>query len=83
MIFRLLAFSLAYLEIRSRNEEVINKLYTKQDLPAKGFYFLLYRCRYLLFVSEIIDLVCVLVTTRNMSVVVGYTRVYKKKIQEP
>ena len=55
MIFRLLAFSLAYLEIRSRNEEAIN-CDKKEDLPAKGFYFLLYRCRYLLFVSEIIDL---------------------------
>ena len=47
------AFSLAYLEIRSRNEEAIkstrNRIYS-----LKMFYFILYRRRYFLFVSEFI-----------------------------
>ena len=47
------AVSLACLEIRSRNEEVIisteNRIYL-----LKVFYFLLYRRRYILFVSELI-----------------------------
>ena len=44
---------LAYLEIRSRNEEAIN--YTRNMIYSlKVFYFLLYRRRYFLFVSELI-----------------------------
>ena len=47
------AVSLACMEIRSRNEEVIisteNSIYS-----LKVFYFLLYRRRYILFVSELI-----------------------------
>ena len=47
------AFSLAWLEIRSRNEEAIN---TTRNMiySLKVFYFLLYRRRYFLFVSELI-----------------------------
>ena len=47
------ACSLACLEIRSRNEEAINS--TRNMLYSlKVFYFLLYRRRYFLFVSELI-----------------------------
>ena len=47
------AVSLACLEIRSRNEEAINS--TRNSIYSlKVVYFLLYRCRYFLFVSEFI-----------------------------
>ena len=45
------AFSLAYLEIRSRNEWAINST-RNRIYSLKVFYFLLYRRRYFLFVSE-------------------------------
>ena len=68
------AFSLPFLEIRSRTEQVIistqNSIYS-----LKVFYFLLYRRRYFLFISELIFCTRVLATTRNTSVVVGYTHV--------
>ena len=47
------AFSLAFLEIRSRNEEAIIST-RKRIYSLKVFYFLLYRRRYLLLVSELI-----------------------------
>ena len=47
------AFSLPCLEIRSRTEEVINST-QKSIYSLKVFYFLLYRHRYFLFVSELI-----------------------------
>ena len=47
------AFSLACLEIRSRNKEAINST-TNTIYSLKVFYFLLYRSRYFLFVSELI-----------------------------
>ena len=73
------AFSLACLEIRSRNEEAI-QLYTKQDLLAKVFfpaYFIdvEHSSGYLIFICFWIDLVRVLATTGNTSAVAGYTRV--------
>ena len=76
------AFSLAYLEIRSRNEWAINST-RNRIYSLKVFYFLLYRRRYFLFVSELIDLVRVLATTgkrlRSQAI-----RVYKcTKIQGP
>ena len=53
------AFSLAFLEIRSSNEEAINS--KRNSIHSlKVFYLLLYRCRvffrifYFLFVSELI-----------------------------
>ena len=48
---RILYTSLACLEIRSRNEEAI---YSTRNMiySLKVFYFLLYRHRYFLFVSE-------------------------------
>ena len=46
-------FSLACLEIRSRNEEAINST-RNMIYSLKVFYLLLYRRRYLLFVSELI-----------------------------
>ena len=47
------AISLACLEIRSRNEEASN--FTRNRIYSlKGFYFLLYRRRYFLLVSELI-----------------------------
>ena len=47
------AFRLACLEIRSRNEETINS--TRNMIYSLNvFYFLLYRRRYFLFVSEFI-----------------------------
>ena len=47
------AFGLACLEIRSRNEEAIYP--TRYRIYSlKVFYFLLYRSRYFLFVSEFI-----------------------------
>ena len=51
------AFSLAFLEIRSRNEEAINST-QKRIYSLKVFYFLLYRRRYLLLVSELIKYAC-------------------------
>ena len=47
------AFSLAYLEIKSRNEEEID---SKRNMiySLKGIYLLLYRRRYFIFVSELI-----------------------------
>ena len=47
------AFSLAGLEIKSRNKEEIN---SKKNIIylLKVFYFLLYRRQYILFVSELI-----------------------------
>ena len=47
------AFRLACLEIRSRNEEGINST-RNMIYSLKVFYFLLYRRRYFLFVSELI-----------------------------
>ena len=47
------AFSLACLEIRSRNKEAINST-TNTIYSLKVFYFLLYRSPYFLFVSELI-----------------------------
>ena len=47
------ALSLACLKIRSRNEEAINSTRNETDLLAV-FYFLLYRRRYFLLVSELI-----------------------------
>ena len=47
------ACRLAYLEIRSRNEEAINST-RNRIYSLKVFYFLLYRRRYFLFVSELI-----------------------------
>ena len=47
------AFGLASLEIRSRNEEAINST-RNRIYSQKVFYFLLYRRRYFLFVSEFI-----------------------------
>ena len=46
-------FSLARLEIWSRNEEAINST-RNRIYSLKVFYFLLYRRRYFLFVSELI-----------------------------
>ena len=48
---------LACLEIRSRNEEVINST-RNMIYSLKVFYFLLYRRRYFLFVSELIQYAC-------------------------
>ena len=49
------AFRLARLEIRSRNEETINSTRNMiYSLKVWFFYFLLYRRRYFLFVSELI-----------------------------
>ena len=49
------AFRLARLEIRSRNEEKINSTRNMiYSLKVWFFYFLLYRRRYFLFVSELI-----------------------------
>ena len=48
------AFSLACLKITSRNEEAINSTRNETDLLANFFYFLLYRRRYFLLVSELI-----------------------------
>ena len=45
--------SLACLEIRSRNEDAVNSTRNKMYL-LKVFYFLLYRRRYFLVVSELI-----------------------------
>ena len=47
------AFSLACLEIKLRNEEEID---SKRNMiySLKDFYFLPYRCQYVLFVSELI-----------------------------
>ena len=50
-------FSLARLEIRSRNEEAINST-RNRIYSLKVFYFLLYRRRYFLFVSELIQYAC-------------------------
>ena len=50
-------FSLACLEIRSRNEEAINST-RNRIYSLKVFYFLLYRRRYFLFVSELIQYAC-------------------------
>ena len=47
------AFRLARLEIRSRNEETINST-RNMIYSLKVFYFLSYRRRYFLFVSELI-----------------------------
>ena len=47
------ASGLACLEIRSRNEEVINST-RNMIYSLKVFYFLLYRRRYFLFVAELI-----------------------------
>ena len=48
------AFRLARLEIRSRNEETINSTRNMiYPLKVWFFYFLLYRRRYFLFVSEL------------------------------
>ena len=47
------AFHLACLEIRSRTEEAINSTRNMID-SLKVFYFLHYRRRYFLFVSELI-----------------------------
>ena len=47
------AVSLACLEIRSRNEETVNSA-RNTIYSSKVFYFLLYRRRYFLFVSELI-----------------------------
>ena len=44
---------LAWKEIRSRNEEAINSA-RNMIYSLKVFYFLLYRRRYFLFVSELI-----------------------------
>ena len=47
------AFSLACLEIRPRNKGAINS--TRNSIYLlKIFYFLLYWCQYILFVSELI-----------------------------
>ena len=59
---------------RSRNEEAINSRRNMIYSP-KVFYLLLYRRRYLLFVSETKLNTAVLATTRNTSAVAGYTRV--------
>ena len=49
------AFRLARLEIRSRNEETINSTRNMiYSLKVWFFYFLLYLGRYFLFVSELI-----------------------------
>ena len=50
-------FSLACLEIRSRNEEEINSTQNK-IYSVKVFYFLLYRHQYFLLVSELIKYTC-------------------------
>ena len=47
------AVGLTCLEIRSRNEEAINST-RNMIYSLKVFYFLLYRRRYFLFVSELI-----------------------------
>ena len=47
------AFSLACLEIRSRNEEAINSTQNR-IYSLKVFYFLLYGRQYFLFVYELI-----------------------------
>ena len=63
------------LEIRSRNEEVINST-RNTSYSLKVFYFLLYRCRYVLFVSELIyTVVRVLATPKNTSAVAAYMHV--------
>ena len=50
--------------VDSRNEEAVNS--TRSTIYSlKVFYYLLYRRRYFLFVSELIDLVRVLATTGN------------------
>ena len=54
---RTAAFSLACLKIRSRNEEAINST-RNRIYSLKVFYFLLYRRRYFLFVSELIQYAC-------------------------
>ena len=51
------AASLVCLEIRSRNEEAINST-RNRIYSLKVFYFLLYRRRYFLFVSELIQYAC-------------------------
>ena len=51
------AFILACFEIRSRNEEAINST-RNMIYSLKVFYFLLYRQRYFLFVSELIYYAC-------------------------
>ena len=63
--------SLARLEIRSRNEEVINST-RNRIYSLKDFYFLLYRPRLSLLVSEL-ALVRMLATTGKRSAVAGYT----------
>ena len=68
------AFSLSCLEIRSRNEEVINST-RNRIYSLKVFYFLLYQRWYFLLVSELIILLRVLAMTENISAVAGYTRV--------
>ena len=47
------AFSLALLRIRLRNEQAINST-RNRVYSLKVFCFLLYQCRYFLFVSELI-----------------------------
>ena len=75
------AFSLACLEIRSRNKEVINST-TNTIYSLKVFYFLLYRSPYFLFVSELIQYAC----QRRPEIPLRYQaiRVYEyTKIQGP
>ena len=69
------AVSLACLEIRSRNEEAINSTRNMIIILAKGFLPPTLSTS-ILFICFSIDLVHVLATTKNTSVVAGYTRVW-------
>ena len=70
------AFSLACLEIRSRNEEAINS--TRNRIYSLKVLYLpptLVKSSILLFICFWIDLVCVLMMTRNTCAVPGYMSV--------
>ena len=69
------AFSLACLEIRSRNEEAIYSV-RKRIYSLKGF-LLPTLSSSILFICFWIDLVRLLATTGNTSAVAGYTRKFK------
>ena len=58
LLQRQYAVSLACLEIRSRNDEAINSIHETGFYRRRFFYFLLYRPRYFLFVSELIQYTC-------------------------
>ena len=75
-----MAFHLACLEIRSTNEEAINSI-RDRTYSLRVCYFLLYRRRYFLFVS---DLVRVLATTgNNVCTRRLYACIKKRKIKVP